>query len=665
MPPVSHTPPAIVATAPEGMRSPLNTNRAQLPDGTNDFAFVSNQAQMAYVSDETSSMIHFQMAQQQPSYTGDPNAPAPELRLLLPDGIELVGGIRNLEVQPWGYQPTINGTKFTNAWRIVPKGNASKFVLIWRADATHNWSEGQTLKGYFWGHSTEGTQQFQPLEIQMVSVPETKSFETLPVWLSVPSDLIYEWRDSNNKETTDAFSRIGINQVDLWSYLWEGDISGDTARANQTRYGEEWLTASQTKLKSSDIQAVPWGREEWWRSATRLEPNSRAMLPSGQPIPLDSSSSSEYSLRLTYNEDNAGKGGAFFQEWIEQGKDLIDRGFYLHSFNPEMYRNGEFIGYDSKTLEAFRTYYTQQTQSDYIDPVEMAATPGRWPEAEAIWQAFKAYRYTQFFSDYRQAMEAYMDSKGIDRTQTPFEMKAIATYHRLWSGFDSFTDYKGSPVYTKTLEDPVMLAEVFDYIAPMSYLDIYANGQNYDMKRTYKDTLAMHQLVQRSSLGTKVTPILSAGYPFQAGFDADISADMLKASILEAIIGGAYGFGIWGETNIDALDMKAIAQSVSMLQPYEDILLTGKPTDGASAKGGNAFVHRLASERGSLILVSDYSEQTKPVSVKVNSGPSSRVIDLENPGVELLQVYRANGTVEFSTELSDKTGRVKMFYVGS
>lgn len=665
MPPAPNTPPPIVSGAPDGARSPLNTNRNRLPNGANDFAFVSNQEQVAYVSDDTASMIHFQMAQQQPSFRGNVAAPDPELRLLLPDGIEVLGGIRNVDVQPWGYQPTINGTKFTNAWRVIPNGNASKFTLTWKADASKNWSEGQALEGYFWGHSAQGTQTFQPLDIQVVDVPETKSFSTLPVWMSVPSDLTYEWKDSNKASTAEAFSRIGINQMDLWSYLWDGDVSGSTARANQTRYGEKWLVESQKKLANAGIQTVPWNRDKWWREAARVDPTSRSTLTNGKAALLNETSGTDYSLRLTYNEDNDGKGGTFFQEWIEQGKDLIDRGFYLHSFDPEMYRNGDAIGYDPATLEAFESYYAQRTRADYVDPRTMAAQPGKWAEAEDIWAEFKAYRYTKFFLDYRQAMEAHMDSRGIDRTKTPFEMKALTTYHRQWAGLDEFEDYRESPVYTKTLEDPKMLAEVFDYISPMSYPDIYANGKDYDMKRTYKDTLAMDELVQNSSRRTEVTPILSAGYAFQAGFDADVSAEMLKANILEAVIAGAYGFGIWGETKVDALDMKAIAQTVSMLQPYEDILLTGKPSDRAIAKGGNAFVHRLEGKRGSLILVSDYSEQPKSVSVKVEGGPSAKVIDLDNPDIELSQVYRLNGSTEFSTELSNETGRVKMFYVGA
>ena len=652
-------PPAIVTTAPDATRSPLTTDRDSLPNGSNDYAFVSNHEQIAYISADAPSTIHFQMAQQQPSFAGSKTNTPPELRLVLPEGIEVLGGIRNIEAEPCGYQPVINGTKLTNAWRVIPQDNASKFTLIWKADTDKNWREGQTLKGYFWGHSADGSQSFQPLEIEVVDIPETKSFQTLPVWLSVPSDLIYQWPNSAS-----AFSRIGINQMDLWSYLWDGDISGSTAQANQTDYGDRWLTESTRKLIQSGIQAVPWNRDEWWRDAAQSEPNSRSKLINGQPAPIHGDPGSQYSLRLTYNNDKGGKGGPFFQEWIAQGKDLIDRGFYLHSFNPEMYRNGESIGYDPATLEAFRTYYEKQTDADYIGPKTLATSPGKWPEAEDIWADFKAHRYTKFFSDYREAMEAHMDNQGIDRTKTPFEMKALTTYHRQWEGLDSTKNYKESTTYTKTLEDPKMLAEVFDYIAPMSYPDIYANGEDYDMKRTYKDTLAMNRLIAKSDRQTKVTPILSAGYPFQAGFNADTSADMLKANILESVIAGGYGFGIWGGTHIDALDMRAISETVAMLQPYEDILITGKPTDGAIAKTSNAFAHQLKGDRGSLVLVSDYSEETKSVTVTIEGQQSYKVIDLENSNTKPFKLVSSDSSIEFETELSNKTGRVKMFYVG-
>lgn len=700
-PPVSEVPP-IGGENADSTLTPLYTNTTKLPVGDNDFSFVSNAEKVAYVSDDTPSMIHFQMAQQQGYFkenrqkfneangikapVPDPDTlPDPILELLLPEGIEVQGAIRNLSVETVDEARTVEGTTFNKLWRIEPANagaRTDKFTLTWKADGSQKWTEGQELKGFFRGKAVEGdgAQTYQPLDIEVVDVPPVEaSFDDIPVWLSVPSDLTFNWPKSD----TNAFSRIGINEMELWSYLWDGKIGGKTAKENQDNEGG-WMEDSRERLEASGIKTVvPWMRDEWWRDATdpkmvgeNIAKDSTSKLENGDLSLLDGKGSrnNKFSLRLTYNDEGAdGKRGEYFEEWIKQGKDQIDRGYYLHGFDPEMYRDGESLGFDPRTLDAFKTYYAEKTDAAYVDPKTFDDAPGANPEAESLWAEFKAYRYTKFFKDYRDEMEAYMDRKGIDRTQTPFEMRALTTYHRQWDGLYGYEDYKDSPVYTRTLEDPKMLAEVFDYISPMVYPEIYsngevANGDGYDMKLPYKDTLVLDQLVSDSSLDTEVTPIYSAGYPFVKGFDADNSADMLKANILEGVIAGGHGFGIWGETNIDALDMKAISESVSMLEPYEELMLTGKPADGVSVARGEAFVHRLEGKlkgkTGSLVLVSNYSDSTKSVTVKVNGSASDVVVDLENPDAKLSQ-SNSGGAIEFKTELSNERGRARMFYVGA
>jgi len=76
----------------------FSTDSSALPNGSNDFAFVSNIEQVGYISAEVSSMIHFNPAS---------TDPVPVLSLYLPEGVELVGAHKYWAVSTWGYKPTI------------------------------------------------------------------------------------------------------------------------------------------------------------------------------------------------------------------------------------------------------------------------------------------------------------------------------------------------------------------------------------------------------------------------------------------------------------------------------------------------------------------------------------------------------------------------------
>ena len=80
---------------------------------------------------------------------------------------------------------------------------------------------------------------------------------------------------------------------------------------------------------------------------------------------------------------------------------------------------------------------------------------------------------------------------------------------------------------------------------------------------------------------------------------------MLKYNMLAVIAGGGKGFGFWGECPFDAADMKAVAEVVGMLAPYEKIILEGKAEGKVTVCSGNAVAKRVTSPAGSRLLVSE------------------------------------------------------------
>jgi hypothetical protein len=411
--------------------------------------------------------------------------------------------------------------------------------------------------------------------------------------MSIPSDLSAIWPDMA------ALKKAGFNHMDIWSYV---------RKDSEFEWGMRVLRESHNRMKSSGIKPIAWIREWWWHDA-RKEPEGQAMLIDGTRVE---------SLNLSYR-------GKYIEELIEQGKRLIDEGFYFHCTDPEIFSNGDKIDFSPVTIAGFREYHAKHLPAvKYVSPIRFEREPDKYPELHQLWNQYKTQRFTDFFADYRKAMEEYMKEKGIAE---PFRFIIYSTYHRGWDGFYGYDDHRQSPVYIRTLEDPVSLAKVFDYVSPMLYLDVFANYNDYDMTLAWKDTIALRNLAKGSS--AHVTPLLSTGYPYVDAFDSDLSARMLKSNILETFAGGGRGFGYWGECPIDAMDMKVTAEAVEMLRPYEKLLLEGEVSQKIKAVEGNVFARRIESKRGSLVLVSEYSEQPLTATIECAVDAPATVIDLQ------------------------------------
>jgi hypothetical protein len=588
--------------------SPLSTKRPYLPRKKSGFAFTSNIEQIAYISSDAPSMIHF---------TPINKSHNPTLYIAVPKGIKIFNALRRISLNP-PQDYTINGKPFS-LYRTNMDASSSKYIFIWQA--IKQFPVGHNLTGYYWGEWPKGKQTPQPLTIKTVTIPKVKPFKKIPVWLCMPNDFYPAWPDMK------SLADMGFNYMDMWTYLNPGEKN----------WGLQLIRETQRKTKAAGLKDIAWIREWWWH---------KAKAEDGKSTLIDGSKSDKQ-LCLSYR-------GKWFKALIEQGKLLIDKQIYFHSTDPEMYRNGDDICFCSKCKQRFKAYLKQKhPHVGYVDPVTVERHPKQYAAQHLKWNEFKCFSYTEFFTIYRREMEKYMRQQGI---KEPFKFMIYSSYHRAFPGMYEFEDYKQSPGYIKTLEDPKMLATTFNFIAPMTYMDVYANYKDYDMLVTWKDTIVLRRLVGENAT---IAPLLNGGYPYFYAFDCDMNAEMLKYNILETFAGGGRGFGFWGEGPIDAADMKTIAETVKMLAPHEELILTAKPDGEVKVISNNALAKRLISPKGSLILVSEYSR--RPLNVKINCpvSKSCKVINLSS-GKTIAQIT-ANSPI-FTVKLNKE--RAVMLYIG-
>lgn len=560
---------------PRATMPPLPTDSPRLPEGQAGYRFAGNAAGIAYASPDIPSAIYFRPLnfQLQPLLVFD-----------VPEGIELISGYRGIRIL--APEPVARGGGRYLRYTIVPEKNASKFTFFWKTSL----KQGTRLTAYYHAQWNGGIQPEQTLPVEIIGIPPVRTFRTIPVWLSIPSDMADTWPGLDN------YRKAGFNALDIWSY----------ARQNERSWGGKQITSVAGKASRSGITLIAGTREWWWEEAGR-DPEAQAVTLSGQKVKV---------VCPTYR-------GKHFEAFCEQGRYLIDSGQYFHSVDPEIYRDAGAICYCDRCRNGFRKYLAANYPGrPFADPLVFMRSAEKFPEEVKLWNRFKGAAFARIFGDYRREMEAYLKRRGI---REKFRLMIYSTYHRAWNSFYGYADYEKATPFVKTMEDPQALAEVFDYISPMVYPDIYARGKDYDMTGPWKDTVSLRRIAGNRAA---VVPLLSAGYPFIDPYNADSSPEMIGYNILEAIAGGARGFGFWGVCPLDAADMGSIAETVRMLLPAEEVILMGEPYEDTPLSG-SVFVKGIKSGNRALVLVSEYSRLALDARVRSPfPGSDCRVTDL-------------------------------------
>jgi len=350
--------------------------------------------------------------------------------------------------------------------------------------------------------------------------------------------------------------------------------------------------------------------------------------------------------------------GKFYKETIEKGKRAIDLGIYLHCFDPER-NNGKFICFCPRCISQFKEYLETHSSLPYKSPKEFIRQWGKYPEYHRLWIKFKVEKESERYRDYREAMMKHMKEKGLNPDR--FKMR-IAAGDWCFKGTNpnpENTDYWLVKAIEGSLEDPLILADIFDYFAPMIYPDFDPDYRKGADMLEFSERLA--NIYQYSKGKVKIYPTLSSGWPYES-WGANIEPNgMMKYQVLESFAGGAKGVCIYAPGHFDALDMKYFAEAMKQVLPVEDIVVEGEPIPEDKIKDLNkqTFVKGIEFKEEAVILVSEYSESPKEAKVEYRIKEPAEVVDLST-GKSIAKITPTNPT--FKVRL-DKD-RARLFYIG-
>ncbi|MDD4060196.1 MAG: hypothetical protein PHW08_05770 [Kiritimatiellae bacterium] len=542
----------------------------------------------------------------------------PALILELPADMRLHGGIRGLTFSD--PEETVREGKPYKRHRITMANPAQMWCrILWSSERVFETPEN----AYYWAEWGGGQKQpEQTFALRALPCPDVKPPERMPTYLSLPSDLAEAWLKSGADPT-----RLGLNMIDIWPYT-----------RGRSASGAQGVRRIMELARPLNLNIGAWAGEWWWADARSRDPEGKSMDWGGRQ---------GQQLCPTYR-------GRYFQELLDHGHFLIDLGIRRHVFDPEIYGGPASVRevcYCARCREAFAAWSkTAHPGLPAADPRQFMQESSPNADLRAAWLEFRAMNYAAFFATYRQSMEAYLAEKHPE--DRSFWMLVMNAYHRGRDSYHGHEDYRDSPLYVDSLEDPVMLAKSFEVFSPMIYPDIYANYGPYDMLLPWKDTLSLRKLVAPRD----VAPILTGGYPYSSAYDSDFPSSAMQAQILEAISGGARGFGIWGVCPTDAADLQAVAKAIAKLTPVESILMEAAPIESLRDVNGQTFVKGVASEQGAAVLVSDYSTLPKTARVRYDGLKGSMSVTDLASGKSLGTI--TPDSPEFTVELTDDRARL-------
>ncbi len=286
-----------------------------------------------------------------------------------------------------------------------------------------------------------------------------------------------------------------------------------------------------------------------------------------------------------------------------------------------------------RCIKRFKTFMAKKYPNmKYISPLVFMKKRSEYPKYDKSWNAFKIMLGDEMYGALGKKFKANLKHSG--QTSGSFQ---LGTYGAM-----------PGQIYSHFFNLDSLLAHNIMTIAQPS---AYSAG----------DALAVADKIKRVRALTKGSNIitwLSAGYDI----NSECEPVEFRYCMLENFLNGASGFTLFTWKGCDAMDMKALADTMRMVVPVEDIIVNGKVIQGLKSSMKAVKVCGLETHDEKLILLSEYY-QTKAtaVSFEITVHDKCRAINMRT-GQQLAELKAGTNKINVVIPAND---RALLIYIGS
>jgi hypothetical protein len=465
------------------------------------------------------------------------------------------------------------------------------------AQSDRSLKPGRNVQGKCWLEFNDTKQAPQAVSIDIVNMPKTKAFRKLLIGPCGGNGMMYT---TEYQGIWQAFAQTGMNFYNPWHF--------------PTESAEEECGKFMREAATLGVKVVG-----------EISPFVGMWAPSAKSesgFAVDSQGGKTHAVSLVPDGENMLRNTESIRERVRAGTSGI-------VFDDEGYnQQGDRLDYSPHVKQAFREWLGMHTKLVYQDPLEIVKNKATEKALYDAWVEFKCDCLVQRYKTFRQAFDEEWATKG--QTDPLFIAQILINKTPEESRTNTYWDYR-------------KLAGVCTQISPMiyTYQGIRDSAKVGDVVKIYADYCGRNA----------IAPTLLAGH---GGFGEVAPTDkaMIRYQIYEALIHQAPGVYFWvADGVLNAVNLREIAEAVRVLQPHEDLLLTGKPYDKFTTDCDRVRILQSGAEL--LVYAADYRGETTPA--RKIGFPELKVNSVRDAATGKAVVVVANG---FTFDLVPDRGRL-------
>jgi hypothetical protein len=454
-------------------------------------------------------------------------------------------------------------------------------------------SVGRFLRMGYYVEWEGGRQPERWLDIETVSIPAGGTPQKPPLYLCHAD---YNWTIPRLPAHADTIKRVGLKGLEVW------DIVGFNDRRLKVF----------NFLRERGLEALGTFSPGYWypfHTALKTDPDMQARGMDGQPI----AGKGGFRACPSYRGPNYQKQMDLLRSYALYGLDTV-------TFDEEFFGPGPRICYCARCKGLFREYMKKHHPGvPELTMEEIGAVPEKHPAHARAWAQFKADCVTDWYRDYRAALE-----DGWKKVDPKRKVTMYVTDQVMSTGAGPGPD---SVEFISCMRDNVtrLREGIIQGLMPMAYL--YSNAYEGSVRRV-GDEYRLQQRMWGPYVGGQRTlfPYFLAGGGEMCFLQPQRA---IKYTLYEAMTtGSCMGGVIYHMNGMDGYHWKYLAEALHTIAKVEDILAAGTVQDLDCAPS-DARARAVVLDREAVIMVSHYDYDPVTVTVQYQPQRECLVVDAE------------------------------------